>query len=64
MAALSEIALWGIHAGRTGDADTLFHGHNVVALGWPGMGDLRDYSRFAGFMSLSRLRKWRTRRLS
>lgn len=26
--------LWGIHAGKTGDADTLFRQHNCIALGW------------------------------
>jgi restriction system protein len=33
-------ALWGIHAGRTGDADQLFLTHNVIALGWADIGDL------------------------
>jgi restriction system protein len=32
--------LWGIHGGRTGDADTLFLKHNVVALGWDELGSL------------------------
>lgn len=32
--------LWGIHGGATGDADSLFFAHNVVAIGWPNMGDL------------------------
>lgn len=32
--------LWGIHAGRTGDADSLFLEKNVVAIGWAGLGDL------------------------
>ena len=32
--------IWGIHAGKTGDADRLFMKHNVVALGWVEMGDL------------------------
>ena len=36
----SEITLWGIHAGRTGDANTLFLKSNCVALGWPDMEDL------------------------
>jgi len=42
MAAVSEITVWGIHAGRTGDAHALFHGHSVIALGWPRMGDLSE----------------------
>lgn len=32
--------MWGIHAGATGDADTLFLQKNCIALGWPDMGDL------------------------
>jgi restriction system protein len=37
---MSEAIVWGIHAGRTGDGDTLFITGNVVALGWRQMGDL------------------------
>ncbi len=37
---MNEPAVWGIHAGRTGDADTLFLKYNVVAVGWHEMGDL------------------------
>jgi len=29
-----SITLWGIHAGETGDAETLFFQENQVALGW------------------------------
>ncbi|MDV2453421.1 restriction endonuclease [Xanthomonas hortorum] len=32
--------VWGIHAGRTGDADTLFLKQNCIAIGWAAMGDL------------------------
>ena len=32
--------LWGLHAGKYGDADELFLQHNRIALGWPDMGDL------------------------
>lgn len=39
----NDTTLWGIHAGRSGDADTLFLKHNCIALGWVKMGDL---SRF------------------
>jgi len=35
-----EQTLWGIHAGQTGDADSLFLKHDCVALGWYKMGDL------------------------
>jgi len=37
---MSDVTLWGIHGGRTGDADSLFLEHNVVALGWDAIGDL------------------------
>lgn len=32
--------LWGIHAGKTGDADSLFFQKNLIAIGWPEIGDL------------------------
>jgi restriction system protein len=32
--------IWGIHGGKTGDAHSLFLNKNVVAVGWPAMGDL------------------------
>ena len=32
--------MWGIHGGRTGDADTLFLKNNCIALGWHKVGDL------------------------
>lgn len=32
--------LWGIHAGRTGEADAVFLKENVVAIGWHEVGDL------------------------
>jgi len=35
-----DVTIWGIHAGRSGDADRLFLKHNCVAIGWPKMGDL------------------------
>ena len=35
-----EPTVWGIHAGKTGDAETLFAKRKVVALGWPETGDL------------------------
>jgi restriction system protein len=36
----TTVTLWGIHAGKTGDADTLFLKKKYVALGWAKMGDL------------------------
>ena len=35
-----DVTLWGIHAGRTGDADRLFLEKGFVAIGWAKMGDL------------------------
>jgi restriction system protein len=32
--------MWGIHGGRTGDANTLFLQHNCIALGWNRIEDL------------------------
>ena len=32
--------IWGIHAGKTGDADALFLKGNCVALGWHAIRDL------------------------
>jgi restriction system protein len=39
---LGEVTFWGIHGGRTGDADSLFLKKNCVAIGWAKMGDLSD----------------------
>ena len=36
----STTPIWGIHAGKTGDAASLFLSKNCVALGWHSMGDL------------------------
>ena len=40
MSKTSDINIWGIHAGKTGDADELFLKKNCVALGWTKMPDL------------------------
>ncbi len=37
---MSEKTVWGIHAGKTGDADSLFIKKNFVALGWLEMKDI------------------------
>ncbi|AQS59220.1 restriction endonuclease [Desulforamulus ferrireducens] len=37
---LPEKTFWGIHAGKTGDADNLFLKKNYIALGWARIGDL------------------------
>jgi restriction system protein len=36
----ADLNLWGIHAGKTGDADSLFLKKYCVAVGWTTMGDL------------------------
>ncbi len=36
----TESTLWGIHAGKTGDADSLFLVGSCIALGWTKMGEL------------------------
>ncbi len=35
----NDSTVWGIHAGQTGDADTLFLKQGVVAIGWHEVGD-------------------------
>ncbi len=37
---MQDIVLWGIHAGKTGDADSLFKSKKVIALGWKGTPNL------------------------
>lgn len=38
----NEKNLWGIHAGKTGNANTLFLKKNCIAIGWAEMGNLAD----------------------
>jgi len=37
---MPEKNVWGIHAGKTGDANSLFLEKNYIAVGWPKLGDL------------------------
>ena len=37
---MSDSFLWGIHGGKTSDADALFKNQKVIALGWAGTPDL------------------------
>jgi len=37
---MNDSIVWGLHAGKTGDADIVFLGKSFVALGWPKVGDL------------------------
>ena len=39
---MSEPTIWGIHAGKTGNADALFKQRNCVAIGWAKMGNLAE----------------------
>jgi restriction system protein len=41
MGAATGKKVWGLHGGRTGDADGLFLKRNRIALGWIKVGDLR-----------------------
>lgn len=38
---VDETTIWGIHAGKTGDADSLFLQNGYIALGWIELKDLR-----------------------
>lgn len=37
---MAEATIWGIHAGKTGDAESLFLRKNNIAIGWARIGDL------------------------
>jgi restriction system protein len=37
---MGEPVIWGIHGGKTGDADTLFLSKGYIAIGWADAGDL------------------------
>lgn len=37
---MSDQTMWGLHAGKTGDADNLFLKKNSIAVGWHKLGDL------------------------
>lgn len=48
-----DTVLWGIHAGRRGQADELFLGRHCIALGWEELGDLSKLGDDrSGFKSL------------
>lgn len=48
---MAEVPIWGIHAGRTGDADSLFLQSKVVAIGWEEFGDLTKWKTREEFKS-------------
>src|SRR5690606_31745331 len=37
-----DSTVWGIHAGKTGDADSLFLNKGNIALGWDQLGNLKE----------------------
>jgi restriction system protein len=37
---MKETTVWGIHAGKTGDAESLFFKKDVIAIGWASVDDL------------------------
>lgn len=37
---MKDTTIWGIHAGKTGDAESLFFKHKYIAIGWDRVGDL------------------------
>ena len=43
MSKAADTNLWGIHAGKTGDADSLFLKTNCIAVGWTKIGDLAAF---------------------
>ncbi len=38
----NEVTIWGIHAGKSGDADTIFLKKKFAAIGWSKLGNLKD----------------------
>ncbi|HWD40537.1 MAG TPA: restriction endonuclease [Fimbriimonas sp.] len=40
---MKEVTIWGLHGGKTGDADSLFLKRNFIAIGWA---KVRDLSAF------------------
>ena len=46
---MPEQAIWGIHPGKGGAAEDLFIRREVIAIGWPAMGDLSQWSDREGY---------------
>jgi restriction system protein len=42
---MNSETIWGIHAGKTGDARSIFLEMNVIGVGWSVMGDLSRISQ-------------------
>jgi hypothetical protein len=62
MGAATTQTIWGIHAGRTGDAHTLFLQKGVIAIGWEAMGDLSAIpAKRDAFKSYSTIQPGRSR---
>lgn len=47
----NEITIWGIHGGRSGEAEMFFEQENLIALGWKQMGDLSNLKTREDFKS-------------
>jgi restriction system protein len=50
---MGETVIWGIHGGKTGDADTLFLSKGYIAIGWADAGDLSKVADREGFKALA-----------
>jgi restriction system protein len=48
---MADSTIWGIHAGRTGDADSLLLQKKLIALGWDEFGDLSQCTTREEFKS-------------
>jgi restriction system protein len=46
---MPEETIWGIHAGKGGAVEDLFLRRSVIAIGWPKMGDLSQWSDRAAY---------------
>lgn len=41
---MKENIVWGIHGGSESEADELFRDKNIIAVGWPKIGDLSKHT--------------------
>lgn len=47
---MAEKTIWGIHPRKGGQAEALFTRRKVIAIGWPAMGDLREWADGDAYM--------------
>ncbi|HZL16482.1 MAG TPA: restriction endonuclease [Polyangia bacterium] len=50
---MGETVIWGIHGGKSGDADTLFLSKGYIGIGWADAGDLSKVADREGFKALA-----------